>query len=95
MGGVFDVPDPRSMTDEEIATAGDWLEQLCRDIARVPEGVILGEHLSNLSTAEVWTFRFLRAGHEILKAEDERRTRNEVEAGFVRLEAFLEDVDDD
>lgn len=87
----FRVPTPVALTDIEIASAAQILENYCRELTGVDSGVILGSDVNRLEPPARWLYLFLHAGHEILKAEDDRRTSAEAAAGLSKLEAFLEE----
>lgn len=82
-------PDPRTLTDDDLASAANLVSVLAGDLAGIEPTVLTAQHLTHLAPGRRWVIDALRVLWDVLRAEDERRTAADARQLVDEVERYL------
>ncbi len=85
----MNMPDPTTLTDEEIFDVAQRIAALGQRVAGTPGEPVTAERRAILDAPSLYLFDLLHVGLLGLIGENQKRCEEEAATGLVELEAFL------
>ena len=89
----MNMPDPSSLTDEQIYDVAQRIAALGQRVAGTPGEPVTTERRAALDAPSIYLFDLLHVGVLGLIGENQKRCDEEAAAGLAQLEAFLREVE--